>query len=221
MINEAQAALNKTTEAISSNCFHHNKALGESQAIMLAVTHDSSALDRSNWRVIIADLKEQFGSEDGVNDNDSYENVSNWHIERFNHWTCGWIDYLIVNVYKDSSAYDNGDHEFAIRYEEQVTTPAFDTMIDWQERLDNYPVADEENWSNLESEELDSFLLDEISYTRNAGKLTTRAPKSDQFILNRVYQSPIFDGKISSLDDYRDSDLVQALQALGYAYKRL
>lgn len=218
---DAQTALNKTQKAISTDCFHHNKALGESQAIMLAVTRDSSALDRSNWRVIVADLKEQFSSEDGVNDNDSYENVSNWHIERFSHCVCGWIDYLIVNVYKDSSAYDNGDHEFAIRYEKQVTTPAFDTMIDWQQRLDNYPVANEEDWSNLESEELDSFLMDEISYKRNASKLTTRAPKSDQFILGRVYQSPIFNGKISSLEDYHDSDLVAALQALGYAYKRI
>lgn len=49
-------------------------------------------------------------------------------IERMNHWAVGWIDYLLV----------------------RPGSPAQTAAEGWAERLANYPVADEEDFSALE-----------------------------------------------------------------------
>ncbi len=57
-------------------------------------------------------------------------------IERSSHWAVGWVE---------SMRLDTSD--------EKATLAA----MDWHERLESYPVADEEHWSNLEREEDEEY----------------------------------------------------------------
>jgi len=77
-------------------------------------TRDSGALDRSNFRVILADL----GGES--------ETVE---VHRFGHWGPGWFEIILAH-------------------------PSLaDAVYEWERALENYPVADEEDWSREELEE--------------------------------------------------------------------
>jgi hypothetical protein len=59
--------------------------------------------------------------------------------ERFSHWAVGWCDYLLVNPEcKDAVA-------------------LADKILD---KLDDYPVVNEEHWSNLETEEANQVWKD-------------------------------------------------------------
>lgn len=51
------------------------------------------------------------------------------------HWAVGWIDTLAVHVIEDGKP-----------------TPAFEALIEWRERLDEYPVADDDDYAEREAE---------------------------------------------------------------------
>lgn len=80
---------------------------------------DSDSLERSNYRVILADLQKRFGDR-VVTDT------------RCNHWAVGWVETIYVRT---------------------LCKPAMQAADAWLEKLADYPVADEEDWSNLEWEE--------------------------------------------------------------------
>jgi hypothetical protein len=60
-------------------------------------------------------------------------------IERENHWAVGWVEHLLINP-ANAQAVAAGE---AIK-----------------QRLENYPVLDEEDWSNLEQEEAEQAWKD-------------------------------------------------------------
>lgn len=60
-------------------------------------------------------------------------------IERFNHWAVGWVDYLIVNPASAET----------IKLAESI-----------REKLDDYPVVDEQDFSELEMEEANGIWKD-------------------------------------------------------------
>ena len=76
---------------------------------------DSDAIERSNYRVILADLTERFG--DAVS------------IASFGHWAVGWVEEL---------THDNGRDDVNA------------AVAEWRERLDSYPVADDDDYSATE-----------------------------------------------------------------------
>ena len=78
------------------------------------LTRDSGPRERSNWRVVVEDLRR-----DGCE----------VEIHRFGHWACGWFEIALV--------YPAG--------EPQVTS--------WEGALDDYPIADDEDFSYEEQEE--------------------------------------------------------------------
>jgi len=55
--------------------------------------------------------------------------------ERHSHWACGWVDGFALRVYRDGEI-----------------TEAFKVYCQLQERLSDYPVLDEEDFSNRETE---------------------------------------------------------------------
>jgi hypothetical protein len=62
-------------------------------------------------------------------------------IVRFGHWACGWIEEIAYNA-------GNADLRTAIQA--------------WRDKLDNYPIADEEHYSELETSELYDYFASEI-----------------------------------------------------------
>jgi hypothetical protein len=68
---------------------------------------------------------------DAVSDDLLARFPNSFQIHRFNHWACGWGESLFVKM----------DDEEAI-----------DAVLDWCNRLENYPVADEQRLSDVEDE---------------------------------------------------------------------
>jgi len=95
----------------------------EGWLIALSVHRDSDALDRSNWGVITKDVLSVPDS--GEND------LGDAAIEGASHFLVGWVDYLLV----------------------RPGTPAAERALEWRERLEDYPVADEMHMSELEWDE--------------------------------------------------------------------
>jgi len=77
---------------------------------------DSSALDRSNFAIVLKDLG---GESDTV------------EVHRFGHWGPGWFEIILTHHNKKEK------------------------VDDWERALMNYPVADEEHYSNLEADDAD------------------------------------------------------------------
>lgn len=112
--------LKDTREAINNSCIYENKQLGVTQAIVYGTNRDASMLHQTNFDIVSGDLIK-------------YKGV---HTERFNHWACGWVDYLIV----------------VCRTKAGKPTKAMLAAIEWQKKLEDYPVADEEEYSRREYE---------------------------------------------------------------------
>jgi hypothetical protein len=85
---------------------------------------DSSALDRSN-AAVMADL---FAP---------YVASGDMRVEEHNHWACGWIAGYAVRVYRSDG----------------TLTEAVRALYGVLERLDDYPVLNEDAWSALEDTE--------------------------------------------------------------------
>lgn len=108
--------------------------LGTTYGWAASVTRDSGALERSNWQVITADMLARFPTDCAV--------------ERFSHWACGHIDKLAVRCFDDDGK----------------ETDAGQAVVEWHEKLADYPVACEDHWSALEYDEWMNFLESEVTY---------------------------------------------------------
>jgi hypothetical protein len=104
--------------------YHGSTPLGKTWGFSpFSVNRDSDALERSNYRRISEDLMAEFPRE--------------FRDERMNHWAVGWIDHLLVHVV------DRQGH----------VTAAFRKAMEIQDKLDDYPVYDENDFSAIEYEE--------------------------------------------------------------------
>ena len=108
------------------------------------VHRDSDVLDRSNWDVITEDLMGRFPDD--------------FHIEEASHFLVGWVQTLRVRVLSDPA-------ELWIR--EQNITDAFRAAMEWKDRLEEYPIADEEEYCRVEYEEFWQYISDEVPYIWN------------------------------------------------------
>jgi len=94
--------------------------------IASAITRDSNCLERSNFRCIEKALK-------------ALPAVKEWQgeftpvtIERFSHWAVGWCDYLVIDP---------------------ECKPAVELAESIRAGLENYPVVDDDDFSELEADE--------------------------------------------------------------------
>lgn len=86
------------------------------------VTRDSSVMEKSNFKVITEDLISRFPND--------------FVIEQYNHWLCGWIDRLTCHILID-------DDEDCV---EDNITESFKEAVIWHEKLQDYPIADEDDY---------------------------------------------------------------------------
>lgn len=140
---EAADALLAATEEGTGFVYYGDLELGTEWAFCFGQHRDSDALDRSNYRVILADLTARFPNA--------------VQAERFTHWAVGWVDHLCVRL----------------RDEEGDLTDAVDRVAHWKRELEYYPVADERDYSEAESEEFYATVESVWFYGRpaDAGKV--------------------------------------------------
>jgi|SRR5215471_13608138 len=98
---------------------------------------DSDVLDRSNFQVILEDLRERFP--------DLIE------VDGASHWAVGWVEGILVPALTDPS----------LGYTESNVHPAFLAAMEWQAKLADYPIADETAYSELEWTEFCDYVTDE------------------------------------------------------------
>jgi hypothetical protein len=97
-------------------------AIGVTWATIVGRHRDSGLLEQSNFDTIKNDLEESFPND--------------VEVASFGHFAVGWIEELLVRMIDDQGA----------------VTPAGTAAITWKLKLENYPVADEDDFSRREYE---------------------------------------------------------------------
>lgn len=90
---------------------------------------DSDSLTRSNFAVQLAELERLEAAAQSANEDAEY--IDLYELHSFNHWACGWVEIVIV----------------------RPGTAAAEYAAELAESLEDYPVADEEHFSQLETDE--------------------------------------------------------------------
>lgn len=103
------------------------------------LNRDSDCLSRSNFRCFAELLGGKRADVDTASRKGSIDLSDSLAIEEASHWACGWIQYLIINPACC-----------------ELVKIAENTL----EKLDGYPVVNEDDWSMLEDEEAQSVWRD-------------------------------------------------------------
>ena len=165
-----------------------NLADADQWAIIYTHNRDSGLLDESNGTVIAKRLEE-------FTEGDDPDVVS----ERHDHWVVGWVEGFSIRVFHDGEI-----------------TPAFRVYHELAERLEDYPILDESDYSNREYD----ATIENIELSAWRLKQT--------FTLPDGWESEVFswfsENKRSVLENVDDKggwpdeeDLEEAFNALGYA----
>lgn len=140
LVKAAQEAL----ERPSDFGYYGSIPLFRSWGLTYARTRDSDVLNRSNYRRLLEDAQGTATAEDGDNAEDASEYVDEITCS---HWAYGWADHIVVKVLEDPE----GD------ITPENITHTFRFMADACLRLrDEYPVYDESDYSELETEECEA-----------------------------------------------------------------
>src|ERR1700752_873677 len=101
IIHAATVALTSPTEFGDRNfAYFGDLPLFESWGLTFSQTRDSGTIERSNYRRIIADLREHAAQNEGLLlDADPPEYVQEFRVT---HWACGWMDRIAVRVLIDA-----------------------------------------------------------------------------------------------------------------------
>lgn len=111
--------------------------LGGTWALTFGHSRDSGLLEESNWETITKDLEERYPND--------------VEVVGFGHFAVGWIE------------------EFAVRMLDSKgrVTRAARAALEWHDKLENYPVADEEDHSRREYEATILNIMNEGSVTES------------------------------------------------------
>jgi hypothetical protein len=153
--------------------------IGETWAWAISRTRDSDLLDESNWETITADMKKRFPKD--------------VRVEEFSHWAVGWIKRLAVRMLNRSGG----------------VTAAGKAIIDWKRKLDDYPVADEEDYSRRDYESTMEHMKDAVAdLLRSTGwRLKDDLPEGWEVEFGR-------DAVVESDDGWPQFDKDQAIEQL-------
>jgi hypothetical protein len=143
----------------------------------------SDILTISNFDVISADLMERFPKD--------------FRIEEYRHWAVGSVTRLVCRVYR-------------IINNEKFITPAFYEAMKWQNDLLDYPVADENHFSQLEYDNA----VENMQYYLSTIRDIVRLDKSDYTAEDIIsYTSENFCCDYESINDY---EVYEAIYELGF-----
>jgi hypothetical protein len=118
---------------------------------------DNDIPDKERWGPTVAMHRDS-----GPLQISNFETISEDMIERFpedtrvvhsSHWGVGWADQLFIRMYNDDGP-----------------TEAYEAAMEWNEKLQDYPVADEEDYSRREYE-------DTIENIKNEGSVGPKQAK--------------------------------------------
>lgn len=94
---------------------------------------DSDVLEKANFKYITEELMAIYPDD--------------YRIETYNHWAVGSVDRLVCRVYEDDT-------------DKKVIASSFYLAMEWLDKLDDYPVADEETYGKM----IDDDNIDSIDF---------------------------------------------------------
>jgi hypothetical protein len=159
-----------------SDFFTSDDRIGTTHGFTISVHRDSDILGQSNWEVIKDDMLERFPDDVFVHSS--------------THWVHGWMDQLAVRVYLH--------YPLPVG---RVPSPAFRAIMQWHDTLENYPIADESHYSEMEYNDAIETL--ENSYNVSKG-------------FSHAAFSWLFDNySYCSAEEYNDDAVAEAIAAIG------
>lgn len=135
LVKAAQQALERPSDV----GYFGDKELWSVWGVVNTQGPDPSTLDASNWRVMLADLQGRAVHDDGDQSDDPAEYVD---TETFSHWAFGYVTHMVVRVLVDTDG----------PLEASNLTYTFVRAVELAQSLQDYPVLDESDYSELESE---------------------------------------------------------------------
>lgn len=147
--NLAETALKETRHI--SYFATSDDAIGNTHILMFVEHRDSNILEQSNFATIKEDLTRRFNS---LSTGADYDDVD-VYVHSSSHWAFGWIAQLAIRAVDGCG----------------MPTNAFAAAIEWKEALEEYPIADEEDYSRREWEDLKETLTN--CYDIPAGQMTS------------------------------------------------
>ena len=165
----------RQTANIPDFAYHGDLPIGETWAFTVSKHRDSSVSGTSNYDVILADMQKRFPR--------SVDEV------RASHWAVGWIAHLAVRMLDKQGR----------------VTKAGAAILDWNTKLEDYPVADEEALAAAEYEAAIESLMNWSSLP------------IDGEMAERIHAWLGDHGRETSSDHMRDRDVQEAYNAIAYS----
>jgi hypothetical protein len=106
--------------------------LGDHWGFTVSTYRDANLLAESNWEVISADMLQRF--------------PKSVVVDHCKHWAYGWMDHLTVRMIDSRNR----------------LTMAGIAILDWQDKLDNYPIASEDDYSRREFETYSASMRESV-----------------------------------------------------------
>lgn len=116
-------------------------------------------LEEANFKAISEDLMTKYPDD--------------FRIEHYRHWACGWVDRLVcrILIHKDKG------------FVEENITEAFAKAIEYHIQLEDYPIFDENLYSEMQAEEIFKCITDMPKY------LLDMVDQDDAFWVDKVLHS--------------------------------
>lgn len=145
---------------------------------------DSDVLERANFKYITEELMAIFPND--------------YRIENYAHWAVGNVDRLVCRVYEEDT-------------DKKVIASSFYLAMEWLDKLEDYPVADEETYDKM----IDDDNIDSIDFWNylNPGYVDTI---NNPDWASEVYHELEYNMDIDVRSGFKDNDIIIAIYNLQY-----
>jgi len=145
---------------------------------------DSDALEKANFKFITEELMSIFPDD--------------YRIESYAHWAVGNVDRLVCRVYEEDT-------------DKKVIASSFYLAMEWLDKLDDYPVADEQTYEIM----IDNDNIDSIEFWNYI------SPGYVDIINNPDWASEVYHELSVNMDidvtsGFKDNDVMMAIYNLQY-----
>lgn len=145
---------------------------------------DSDVLEKANFKFITEELMGLFPED--------------YRIETYNHWAVGSVDRLVCRVYEEDT-------------DKKVIASSFYLAMEWLDKLDDYPVADEQTYDIM----IDNDNIDSIDFWNYLNPGYVDIVNNPDWAAE-VYHELEFNMDIDVRSGFKDNDVIMAIYNLQY-----
>lgn len=186
-------------------------------AVVWARHRDSDNIENSNWDYVLAYL------------NEHYEIHEDFTVEGSSHWAVGWCDQLLVRalkcncpVYDEQGLTNDPNPDFVQRagnlyecitcgWSGTALQPVFYDVYGFAERVKDYPLLDEEDYSRREHEDFCEWVEQELNWAWSRIDEETDVPEhvTIDAVVSELYENY----SVSRVEDIGDDSwLIEAVK---------